>query len=54
MTLSCECEIQESQLVYAPAERNHTSTGVEKELSHLVEELEANEDTLRVWTSLDA
>lgn len=52
-TLS-ECELLESQLIYKPIESSDASNDIENKISHLVEDLEANEDTLRVWTSLDA
>jgi translational activator of cytochrome c oxidase 1 len=47
------CELLNSELVYAPIQPSQTSSEIESEISDLIEELEANEDTLRVWTSLD-
>jgi len=47
------CELLNSELVYASIQPSQTSSDIESEISDLIEELEANEDTLRVWTSLD-
>jgi len=47
------CELLDSELVYASIQPSQTSSEMEGEISDLIEELEANEDTLRVWTSLD-
>ncbi|KAF8630070.1 hypothetical protein AX15_003127 [Amanita polypyramis BW_CC] len=47
------CELMESELVYAPIEKSQTSNDIVGGISDLTEELEANEDTLQVWTSLD-
>lgn len=47
------CGLLNSELVYASIQPSQTSSETESEISDLVEELEANEDTLRVWTSLD-
>ncbi|KAK2460542.1 hypothetical protein APHAL10511_007012 [Amanita phalloides] len=47
------CELLNSELVYAPIQCSQTSNEIESEILDLVDELEADEDTLRVWTSLD-
>ncbi|KAF8633699.1 hypothetical protein AX17_004357 [Amanita inopinata Kibby_2008] len=52
-TLPFRCELLESELIYSPMESGHAPGDVEGKIPDLVEELEANEDTLRVWTSLD-
>lgn len=47
-------ELLASELIYAPLEALEASEELEGNLSALVDDLEANEDTLRVWTTLDS
>ncbi|KAF8638493.1 hypothetical protein AX16_010476 [Volvariella volvacea WC 439] len=49
-----QCELLSSELIYAPQETTPASEEVESRLAGLVEALEANEDILRVWTTLDS
>ncbi|PFH52365.1 hypothetical protein AMATHDRAFT_74163 [Amanita thiersii Skay4041] len=55
LTTSPLCrELLASELIYKPTERCPAADEVESRLSPLVDELEGNEDTLRVWTTLDS
>ncbi|TFK26438.1 YebC-like protein, partial [Coprinopsis marcescibilis] len=48
-------KLQSSELIYAPAEEaEEPSEELGSKMAALVEELQADEDTLRVWTSLDS
>lgn len=47
-------ELLGSELIYAPVDpAEPPDEETVAKISHLVEELEDNEDTLRVWTTLD-
>jgi len=47
-------ELLTSELIYAPSDKSEVSDEVlENRVGELVSELEENEDTMRVWTTLD-
>ncbi|EAU88190.1 hypothetical protein CC1G_03862 [Coprinopsis cinerea okayama7 len=47
-------QLQSSELIYRPTEASEPSEELEAKVSGLIEELERDEDTLRVWTSVDS
>lgn len=46
--------LQTNELIYKPVEANESTEELESQVSDLVADLEADEDILRVWTSLDS
>ncbi|KAF5324444.1 hypothetical protein D9611_004317 [Ephemerocybe angulata] len=46
--------LQKSELIYSPVENVEPDEEMELQVADLVQELEADEDTLRIWTSLDS
>ena len=47
-------ELVNSELIYAPSDPGEApDEDTEKQIATLIEALEENEDTLRVWTTLD-
>ncbi|KAI0041558.1 YebC-like protein [Auriscalpium vulgare] len=50
-------ELEKSELVYAPSDvaaAGENDDGLDERIAELVQQLEENEDTLRVWTTLDS
>lgn len=47
-------ELVNSELIYAPSDPGEApDEETENQIANLIEALEENEDTLRVWTTLD-
>lgn len=46
--------LQKSELIYSPTEVNEATDEVETQVGDVLEELEEDEDVLRIWTSLDS
>jgi len=47
-------QLSNSELIYRPIEVGESNEELDAQVSELVEALEGDEDTLRVWTSLDS
>lgn len=46
--------LQKSELIYTPMEPAELNEEVESQVGDVVADLEEDEDTLRIWTSLDS
>ncbi|KAJ3506138.1 hypothetical protein NMY22_g17351 [Coprinellus aureogranulatus] len=46
--------LQKSELIYSPTEVSEPNEEVESQVGDVVADLEEDEDTLRIWTSLDS
>lgn len=46
--------LQKSELIYSPVEPAELNEEVESQVGDVVADLEEDEDTLRIWTSLDS
>lgn len=46
--------LQKSELIYSPAEATEANEEVESQVGDVIADLEEDEDTLRIWTSLDS
>ena len=47
-------EVESVEIAYIPSDRTHSvEDEVEQQVKELVQDLEENDDTLRVWTTLD-